>query len=69
MPQAQYQSKNLNHLGLVAAMCRDDALKAFALWQKQSKLCQSETEPEIICKPCYSGNGRPSPDSKPDHFE
>ncbi len=23
MPQAQYQSKNLNHLGLVAAMCRE----------------------------------------------
>ena len=23
MPPVQYQSKNLNHLGLVAAMCRE----------------------------------------------
>ena len=67
--QSLKEARDLEKLGKKAFLCRDDALKAFALWQKQSKLCQSENEPEIICKPCYSGKGRPSPDSKPDHFE
>jgi transposase len=63
------EAGNLEKLGKKAFLCRDDALKAFALWQKQSELCLSETEPEIICKPCYSGKGRPSSEGKPDHFE
>ena len=63
------EARNLEKLGKKAFLCRDDALKAFALWQKQSVLCLSETEPEIICKPCYSGKGRPSSEGKPDHFE
>ena len=63
------ESRDLEKLGKKAFLCKDDALKAFALWQKQSRLCQSKSEPEIICKPCYSGKGRPSSDSKPDHFE
>ena len=67
--QSPKETRDLEKLGKKAFRCRDDALKAFALWQKQSKLCQSETEPEVICKPCYLGKGRPSPNSKPDHFE
>ena len=67
--QSLKEARDLEKLGKKAFRCRDDALKAFALWQKQSKLCQSETEPEVICKPCYLVKGRPSPDSKPDHFE
>ncbi len=67
--QSLKEARDLEKLGKKAFRCQDDALKAFALWQKQSKLCQSETEPEIICKPCYSGKGRPSSDSQPDHFE
>lgn len=67
--QSLKEARDLEKLSKKAFLCRDDALKAFALWQKQSKLCQSETEPEVIRKPCYSGKGRPSPDSKPDHFE
>lgn len=67
--QSLKEARDLEKLGKKAFLCRDDALEAFALWQKQSKLCQSETEPEVICKPCYRGKGRPSSDSKPDHFE
>ncbi|WP_422444586.1 IS1634 family transposase [Endozoicomonas sp. ALB091] len=67
--QSLKEARDLEKLGKKAFLCRDDALKAFALWQKQSKLCQSATEPEVTGKPCYSGRGRPSPDSKPDHFE
>ena len=63
------EAKNLEKLGKKAFLCRDDALKAFALWQKQCEYCQSETEPEVISKPCYQKKGRPSPDSKPDHME
>lgn len=67
--QSLKEARDLEKLGKKGFMCRNDALKAFALWQKQSKLCRSETEPEVICKPCYSGKGRPSQDSQPDHFE
>ena len=63
------EARDLEKLGKKAFLCREDALKAFALWQKQSKLCLSEAEPEVISKPCYSSKGRPSSDSKPDHFE
>ncbi len=66
--QSLKEARDLEKLSKKAFLCRDDALKSFAFWQKQSKLCQSETEPEVICKPCYSGKGRPSPDSRPDHF-
>ena len=65
--QSLKEARDLEKLGKKAFLCRDDALEAFALWQKQSKLCQ--TEPEVICKPCYRGKERPSSDSKPDHFE
>ena len=67
--QSLKEARELEKLGKKAFLCQDDALNDFALWQKQSKLCQSEAEPEVICKPCYSGKGRPSPDSQPDHFE
>lgn len=66
--QSLKEARDLEKLCKKAFLCRGDALKAFAVWQKQAKLCQSETEPEVICKPCYSGKGRPSLNSKPDHF-
>lgn len=60
---------NLEKLGKKGFLCQDDALKAFAQWQKQSELCQSEEAPEVISKPRYHKKGRPAPDSKPDYFE
>ncbi|MBO9497020.1 IS1634 family transposase [Thalassotalea sp. G20_0] len=67
--QSLKEARDLEKLGKKVFLCRDDALKAFTLWQKQSKLCQSATELEVTGKPCYLGKGRPSTDSKPDHFE
>ena len=63
------EASNLEKLGKKVFLCREDALQAFALWQKQCKYCQSETEPVIISKPCYQKKGRPLPDSDPDHME
>ncbi|WP_419835553.1 IS1634 family transposase [Endozoicomonas atrinae] len=67
--QSLKEARDLEKLRKKAFLCEDDALQAFALWQKQSKLCQSGSEPEVIRKPCYSDKGRPPSDSKPDHFE
>ncbi|MFK0571271.1 IS1634 family transposase, partial [Endozoicomonas sp.] len=45
------EANNLEKLGKKGFLCQEDALKAFALWQKQCEYCQSEVEPEIISKP------------------
>ena len=57
--KSRKECEKLEKLSEKAFLCEGGAMEAFRQWQKQSELCEAESQ--VITKPCYKAKGRSAP--------